>query len=79
MQYIKIKRPPTFNQKKALFLHQHLNIGRFHKKKQHFEEKAEEIEFLSNTTSGSYSVLLCTMMQLITSISIPLKVISLSL
>ncbi len=36
----------------------HLNVGRFHWKKKHFEQKAEKITFLSNTTSGSYSVIL---------------------
>ncbi len=40
------------------FFNQHLNVGRFHKKKQHFEQKAENFFFLSNTTSGSYSVIL---------------------
>ncbi len=69
MQYIKIKiRPSTFKKKKeekkafilasSIVFYQHLNVGRFHWKKKHFEQKAEKITFLSNTTSGSYSVIL---------------------
>jgi len=32
-----------------------VNVVKFHKKKQHFEQKAEKIVFLSKTTSGSDS------------------------
>ncbi len=55
---IKVAHPCSSFKRYFFFFYKYLNVSRFHKKSNNLSKKLREIAFLSNTTSGSYLVIL---------------------